>query len=44
MNNKKLFYCSKKEEKAGWMKALKIAIGYTNLYDFYELKVDLRRC
>ena len=40
MQNKKTFYALKKEEKVTWMKALKEAIGYSSLYDFYELKVD----
>ncbi len=41
MHNKKTFYALKKDEKAAWMKALKEAIGYSNLYDFYELKARL---
>ncbi|MDR3582291.1 MAG: hypothetical protein P4L67_03395 [Candidatus Pacebacteria bacterium] len=40
MHNKKTFYALKKDEKTAWMKALKEAIGYSNLYDFYELKVE----
>lgn len=38
MQTKKTFYALKKEEKASWMKALKEAIGYSSLYDYYELK------
>jgi calcium-dependent protein kinase len=38
MHNKKTFYTYSKDEKLAWMKALKDALGYTNLYDFYELK------
>ena len=39
LNNKKIFYALRKEEKAAWVQALKNAIGYSNLADFYELKV-----
>lgn len=39
INNKKTFYAFTKEDKAIWLKLLKEAIGYTNLYDYYELKV-----
>lgn len=39
LHNKKTFYAIKKDEKIGWVKALKEAIGYSSLYDFYELKV-----
>ena len=41
MHNKKTFYALKKDEKVSWMKALKEAIGYSSLYDYYELKVLL---
>lgn len=39
LHNKKTLYAIKKDEKVGWVKALKEAIGYSSLYDFYELKV-----
>ena len=32
-------YTIKKEEKDGWVKALKEAIGYSNLYDYYIIGV-----
>jgi len=32
-------FAIKKEEKAKWVKALKAAVGYSNLSDFYDLKV-----
>jgi RNA binding exosome subunit len=30
-----------KEDKDKWVTAIKSAIGYANLFDFYELKVQL---
>jgi len=33
------FYTVKKEEKDCWIKAVKEAIGYANLYDYYTLGV-----
>jgi hypothetical protein len=41
LNNKKFFYALRKDEKTVWMQALKSAVGYANLSDFYELKVLL---
>ena len=32
-------YALKQEERAKWVKALKDAIGYANLSDFYDMKV-----
>ncbi len=32
-------YTIKKEEKDAWVKALKEAIGYSNLYDYYTIGV-----
>ena len=40
MHHKKTLYSYKKEERAEWIKKLKMALGYANLYDFYELKVE----
>lgn len=40
LHNKKTFYAFKKEDKIAWIKYLKQAIGYSNLYDYYELKVN----
>lgn len=34
-------YAIKKEEKARWVQALKEAIGYSNLSDYYELRVRI---
>ncbi len=39
MHQKKTFNSYKKEDRAEWVKVLKAALGYANLYDFYELKV-----
>ena len=33
-------FTTKKEDKDAWIKAIKEAIGYSSLYDFY--KVDVR--
>jgi len=32
------FYTVSKEEKEQWMNAFKKVIGYSNLFDFYEIK------
>ena len=44
MRGKKTLYALKKEERIGWMHALKEAIGYAILSDFYELKVKEYMC
>ena len=41
VQNKKTFYTIKKEDRNEWIKHLKEAIGYSSLYDFYELKETL---
>ena len=33
------FYVTKSEEKEGWLKSIKEAIGYSSLYDFYKIEV-----
>jgi len=33
-------YTLKKEEKDGWIKAIKDAVGYSNLTDFYTIGVS----
>ncbi len=33
-------YAIRKEEKDKWVQAIKEAIGYSNLSDFYDLKVS----
>ncbi len=38
--NSRIYYALKKDEKTDWMSAIKTAIGYANIQDFYELKVD----
>jgi len=35
-----LLYAIKLEERAKWVKAIKEAIGYSNLSDYYEMKVN----
>jgi serine/threonine protein kinase len=41
VQNKKTFYSIRKEDKDEWIKNLKEAIGYSSLYDYYELKETL---
>jgi hypothetical protein len=36
-NKRRIYYFKDKEQKAKWIDAIKIAIGYSNLNDFYEL-------
>ena len=40
-NKRRIYYLSSKAEKDKWMDAIKQAIGYANLYDYYELKESL---
>jgi len=40
-NKSRTYYLSSAEEKEKWMKAIKKVIGYSNLYDFYEIKETL---
>ena len=35
----KTYYCNNKEEYAKWCNTIKQLIGYSNLTDFYEIKV-----
>ncbi len=37
--NQMLLYSIKREDMAKWVKELKSSIGYSNLSDFYEMKV-----
>lgn len=39
MHNKITFYAKTKKDKTQWLKFLREAIGYTSLYDYYDLKV-----
>jgi len=32
-------YAIKKEEKEGWVTAIKAAVGYSSLYDYYTIQV-----
>jgi len=43
MQNKKTFYAIHKNEKLGWVRAFKEAIGYSNLYDYYNITVISKR-
>lgn len=40
-NKRRIYYLQSKSEKERWMDAIKKAIGYANLYDFYDLKETL---
>ena len=42
LQRKETLYATNKEDRAKWVKALKAAIGYASLSDFYELKVGSR--
>lgn len=39
-NKERLFYLIDKEERNNWLKNFKLAIGYSNLHDYYELAVS----
>jgi serine/threonine protein kinase len=36
-NKRRIYYLRNLEEKKKWIEAIKKTIGYTNLYEFYEL-------
>lgn len=40
-NKPRTYYLLKKEDKDKWMNAIKQAIGYSNLFDYYEIKESL---
>jgi serine/threonine protein kinase len=40
-NKARIYYLLSKTEKDKWMNAIKKAIGYSNLFDFYELQENL---
>lgn len=40
-NKRRIYYFDSQEEKEKWVSSIKKAIGYSNLYDFYELKESL---
>ena len=40
-NKQRLYYLLNKEEKDKWMDAIKKVIGYSNLFDFYEIQGTL---
>mgnify|MGYP000851629611 CR=1 FL=1 len=40
-NKRRIYYLKTAEEKVAWMDAIKVAIGYNNLNDFYELGENL---
>ena len=40
-NKPRTYYLLNREDKAKWMTAIKRAIGYSNLFDFYEVKETL---
>lgn len=40
-NKARTYYLQNKSDKEKWMKAIKKVIGYSNLFDFYEVKETL---
>lgn len=40
-NKPRTYYLLKKEDKEKWMDNIKRVIGYSNLFDFYEIKETL---
>lgn len=40
-NKSRTYYLESKEEKEKWMKAIKKVIGYSNLYDYYDVTESL---
>jgi len=40
-NKQRTYYLQKKEEKEQWVSAIKKAIGYASLFDYYEIKETL---
>ena len=40
-NKRRIYYFKTKEEKTKWMDAIKQSIGYSNLYDFYDVSDNL---
>jgi len=40
-NKPRTYYLLNKEDKKKWMDAIKKVIGYTNLYDYYDIKETL---
>jgi len=40
-NKRRIYYFKNKEEKMRWMEAIKQSIGYSNLFDFYDVGENL---
>lgn len=40
-NKRRIYYFKNKEDKVKWMEAIKTSIGYSNLYDFYDVGENL---
>lgn len=40
-NKPRTYYLLNKDDKAKWMTAIKQAIGYSNLFDYYDIKETL---
>ena len=40
-NKVRIYYLLSKEEKAKWINAIKKVIGYSNLFDFYDIRETL---
>ena len=42
-NKRRIYYLNSAEERDKWVQKIKMAIGYSNLHDFYELQNVLGR-
>lgn len=40
-NTVKQYYCESKEQKEEWMAAIKETIGYTSMFEYYDIKATL---
>ena len=40
-NKARSYYLTEREEKERWMNAIKKVIGYSNVFDYYEIKETL---
>lgn len=38
LNKSRIYYCLSQADKDKWMKAIKKVVGYSSLFDFYEIK------
>jgi hypothetical protein len=36
-----VYYCRNRDDRSKWLQAIKVAIGYSQVEDFYEILGDL---